>query len=74
MSDYPGINMTKFKGFAVKNLSGKDICIVTESDAFFPKEFILKPRQVFYPHVSEVIKIMPIIWAKKSKIPYLEET
>ena len=70
---YPRIDLSKFKGFAVRNESGKDVAIKVVNEASFPEEFILKNGQVHYARVGDVVKVLPLDWAKKSHIPYLKE-
>ena len=64
---YPGIDMKKFKGFAIRNRSEKDIAIRVDNESSFPKEFILKSGDVYYALVADVVSIEPLGWAKKSE-------
>jgi len=73
MSNYPGIDLAKFKGFAIRNESGQDIAMIVSNEADFPKEFILKTGQVYYAKVADVVRIQELDWAKKSGLPYLKE-
>ena len=70
---YPGIDLSKFRGFAVRNESGEDVAIKVVNEASFPEEFILRNGQVYYAYVGDVVKVLPLDWAKKSYIPYLKD-
>lgn len=55
----PGIDLAKFKGFAVKNDSGEDVSLIIDNDAAPRREILLKPREVVYNYVGDVVRIYP---------------
>lgn len=55
----PGIDFEKFKGFAIRNDSGNDVALIIENDAAPTKEVLLKPGEVNYNYVGDVVKIYP---------------
>jgi len=73
MAYYLGIDMAKFKGFAIINRSEEEVAIKVVNEASFSKEFILKPKQVYYAKVADVAEIIPLDWAKSNGVEYLKE-
>lgn len=63
----------KFKGFALVNRGTKELAIIVKNESSFDKEFIMKPKDVYYALVADVIEVMPLNWAKKSYFRYLED-
>jgi len=57
MNYYPGIDMKQFKGFAVRNETGRNLACILTSDAHQPRELILKNGEVAYPLVADVARI-----------------
>ena len=53
----PAIDYKKFKGYAIVNRSEKEVVIIIDNESAFPKEFIMKPNQVFYAHVGDIVEL-----------------
>lgn len=67
------VDYSQFRGFAFRNETDKDIAVVVNNESGFTKEFILKPMQVYYAYVADLIATVSLEWAKKSGFNYLEE-
>ena len=63
---YPGIDLKKFRGFAIQNWSEEAVALLVVNESAFPKEFILEENGVYYAKVADVVRIMPLKWAKES--------
>jgi hypothetical protein len=67
------VDYSQFRGFAFRNETAKDIAVVVNNESAFPKEFLLRPMQVYYAFVADLIALVDLEWAKKSGFKYLEE-
>jgi hypothetical protein len=65
------VDKGKFKGFAFRNETNSDIAVIVNSEVSFTKEFILRPLEVYYALVGDLISVTNLEWAIKSHISYL---
>lgn len=61
----------QFRGFAFRNETSQDIAVIVNSEVIPTKEFILRPMEVYYAYVGDLISPVDLEWAQKSHIPYL---
>ena len=65
------VDMKQFRGFVFRNETSKDIAVIVNSEVIHKKEFILRPMEVYYAYVGDLISVVSLEWAQKSYIPYL---
>jgi len=65
------IDVEQFRGFVFRNETNKDIAIIVNSEVIPKKEFILRPMEVYYAYVGDLISVVDLELAQKSYIPYL---
>jgi len=65
------VDYSQFRGFAFRNETGKDLALVINNESAYKKEFILRPMEVYYAYVADLIAVLPLKWAKQSGFQYL---
>lgn len=67
------VNHSQFRGFAFRNETDHDVAVEVHNESAFTKEFLLKPMQVYYAYVADLIAVVDLEYAKKSGFKYLKQ-